>query len=112
MTKINSATLTNFCNKYRIKVIQQQPAHRSRYLLDSSQLVNYGTSRVAASDYHHQIEEYQQYTLELEEKMLYRLLEQDAQIEEEDRMCMHYPTVRAAYEQYQMTLDLCRSYNV
>jgi hypothetical protein len=111
MTKINSATLTNFCNKYRIKVDQPQLANR--YVLDrsSSQLDNYGTSRVTASDYHHQIEEYQQYTLALDEKSLYSLLEQDARIEEE-RMYMHYPTVRAAYEQYQMTLNLCRSYNV
>jgi hypothetical protein len=102
MTKINSATLTNFCNKYRIKY---EASSSNRYVNYSP--INYSKF---ASEYVQQIETSKQYNLTIDERMLYRLVEQDVQIEEEERLRMHNITVRAAWEQYQMAVNLCRSY--
>lgn len=96
--------LQKFSNKYNASITISQ--HR-RFDVQSSMMT--GTA-MAGHDFERQIQTANLYEIKIGERELEHLIREDERHNREMHIVNRNETVRAAYEQYQLTIKLCQNY--
>ena len=106
MTTISDRQLREFCSKYDINHTVGK-ARRFAYT-PVPNIVHKATDPYDSIDLKYEIRT--QYELTVDEDALAEIVRKDVQITTEEHLRRHNVTVREAWEQYQMAVNLCRSY--
>lgn len=106
MTKLETDRWLDFCKKYNIQYAISQERKYANAAINYASYVN-SSSKVdnIAIEVHHR------YELAIYEDSLLALMKLDAEKTAEENLRKRNITVRSAWEQYQLTLHLCKGHN-
>ena len=97
--------MREFCSKYGINYTVGKVRKFAH-----APVLGYGYTHTAPESVSISYEFRTQYELTVDEDALAEIVRKDVQITTEENLRRHNVTVRAAWEQYQMAVNLCRNY--
>ena len=108
MTKLETDRWLDFCKKYNIQYAISQERKYANSAINYAKYVNssavYAVEELA-------IEVHHRYELAIYEDSLLALMKLDAEKTAEENLRKRNITVRSAWDQYQMTVQLCKGYD-